>query len=109
METTKMTELDLDQTTSDRVISAALDLALVTTRLLRAWHSGEIDSRQSIQMLWESLGLIRGFDPGESPATLLTDNEHQPRSDGRTLVASTPAFGADFGAVSSQASEEATE
>ena len=49
---------DVDQATCDRVISQALDLALVTTRLLRAWHSGEIDSQQSMEALYESVGQI---------------------------------------------------
>lgn len=49
---------NVDGATCDRVISQALDVALVTTRLLRAWHSGEIDSQQSMKALSESVSQI---------------------------------------------------
>ena len=39
---------------SERIIDEALTVALLTTRLLVAWHSGETDAQNSMQILWES-------------------------------------------------------
>ena len=46
--------LDPDEAESDRIIDEALKVALLTTRLLVAWHSGETDAQDSMQTLWES-------------------------------------------------------
>jgi len=45
---------DPDQAESDRIIDEALKVALLTTRLLVAWHSGETEAQDSMQILWES-------------------------------------------------------
>ena len=50
---------DPDQAESDRIIDEALKVALLTTRLLVAWHSGETDAQNSMQILWESFCKIR--------------------------------------------------
>ena len=51
--------LDPDEAGSKRIVDEALNVALMTTRLLVAWHSGETDAQDSMQILWESFGKIR--------------------------------------------------
>ena len=50
----KKRRLDPDEAESDRIIGDALNVALMTTRLLVAWHSGETEAQDSMQILWES-------------------------------------------------------
>ena len=50
---------DPEEAESDRIIDEALKVALLTTRLLVAWHSGETDAQNSMQILWESFCKIR--------------------------------------------------
>ena|SRR3974377_2345797 len=59
--------LDPDETESNRIIDEALNVALMTTRLLRAWHSGETDAQESMQILWEGFCKIRSA-PRPRPA-----------------------------------------
>ena len=51
--------LDPGEAESERIIDEALTVALMTTRLLVAWHCGETDAQDSMQILWESFGKIR--------------------------------------------------
>ena len=51
--------LEPDEAESNRIIDEALDVALMTTRLLAAWHSGETDAQDSMQILWEGFCRIR--------------------------------------------------
>lgn len=102
-------EMAMDQTASDRVITEALYVALVATRLLRAWHSGAIDSHESMQMLWESLGQIRRAEPGPSPPYLLMGNEHRSSSGERSPANSGLAVGTGVDAGLSQTWEGLTE
>jgi hypothetical protein len=44
---------------SGRTIDEALIVALMTTRLLRAWHSGEAEAEESMQILWEAFCRMR--------------------------------------------------
>ena len=69
--------LEADESESDRIIDEALDLALMTTRLLVAWHSGETDAQDSMQILWEGFCQIRstfglGFQCGEMQGAAMT-------------------------------------
>jgi hypothetical protein len=50
---------DPDEAVTNRIIDEALVVALMTTRLLVAWHSGETDAQDSMQILWESLWRTR--------------------------------------------------
>ena len=61
MEMTRSTRmmLEADEAKSNRIIDEALDVALMTTRLLVAWHSGEADAEVSMQILWEGFCRIR--------------------------------------------------
>jgi hypothetical protein len=57
-----------DGSESGRIIEEALIVALMTTRLLRAWHSGEAEAEESMQILWEGFCQMRsvsgmGFPP----------------------------------------------
>lgn len=76
----------VDQDICDRLISEALDVAVVTTRLLRAWHSGEIDSQQSMKALWEAVGRIRQARPRESARSLPTGNTSRSRPEAQDPI-----------------------
>jgi hypothetical protein len=54
---------EIDEADRNRMISQALDLASVTCRLLHAWHSGVVDTPESMERLWESLSEIRSSRP----------------------------------------------
>jgi hypothetical protein len=51
--------LNTDQAESDRIIDEALAVALMTTRLLVAWHSGNTDAQDSMHLLWDGFCKIR--------------------------------------------------
>ena len=76
---------DVDQATSDRVISQALGVALMTSRLLRAWHAGELDAETSMQVLWESFGCIVGERQGCRYRSLLPGNNKNTSSEGNQI------------------------
>jgi hypothetical protein len=50
---------DLDEAETNRIIDEALNVALLTTRLLAAWHSGETDAHDAMHTLWEGFCKIR--------------------------------------------------
>jgi hypothetical protein len=39
---------------TNRIIDEALNMALMTTRLLVAWHSGETGAQDSMQIRWKA-------------------------------------------------------
>ena len=51
--------LNTDDAETDRIIDEALAVALMTTRLLVAWHSGKTDAQDSMHILWEGFCKIR--------------------------------------------------
>ena len=51
--------LDPDEGDPDRIIDEALNVALMTTQLLVAWHSGETDAQVSMQILCDGFCTIR--------------------------------------------------
>jgi hypothetical protein len=51
--------LNTDQAESDRIIDEALAVALMTTRLLGAWHSGSTDAQDAMHLLWDGFCKIR--------------------------------------------------
>ena len=51
--------LNTDDAETDRIIDEALSVALMTTRLLVAWHSGNTDAQDSMHGLWEGFCKIR--------------------------------------------------
>ena len=55
----RATRLHTDDAESNRIIDEALNVALMTTRLLVAWHSGETDAHDSMHTLWEGFCKIR--------------------------------------------------
>jgi len=55
---TRMT-LEADESESNRIIDEALVVAFMATRLLRAWHRGEADAQESMQILWEGFCQIQ--------------------------------------------------
>jgi hypothetical protein len=61
MEMTRSTRmmLGVDEAESNRIIDEALHVALMTTRHLVAWHSGEADAQVSMQRLWAGFSQIR--------------------------------------------------
>jgi hypothetical protein len=52
-------QLNTDHAESDRIIDEALAVALMTTRLLVAWHSGNADAQDSMRLLWDGFRKIR--------------------------------------------------
>jgi hypothetical protein len=52
---------------SDCIIDDALLMALMTTRLLRAWHAGETEAEESMELLWEGLWQIRSVSKDGQP------------------------------------------
>ena len=72
----RATRLHTDDAESNRVIDEALNVALMTTRRLMAWHSGETDAQDSMHLLWEGFCKIRSASgPG------FECDETQPSSD----------------------------
>ena len=59
MTRSRRTWSDPEEAELNRIIDEALNVALMTTRLLVAWHSGETDAQDSMQTLWESFCKIR--------------------------------------------------
>ena len=51
--------LNTDDAETDRIIDEALSVALMTTRLLVAWQSGNTDAQDSMHGLWEGFCKIR--------------------------------------------------
>ena len=49
----------LGEEETNRIIDEALTVALMTTRLLVAWPSGETNAHDAMQILWESFCRIR--------------------------------------------------
>jgi hypothetical protein len=50
-----------DDSESGRIIDEALVVAMMTIRLLRAWHSGEAEAEESMQILWEGFCQMRSM------------------------------------------------
>jgi hypothetical protein len=68
--------LHTDDGESNRIPDEALNVALMTTRRLMAWHSGETDAQDSMHLLWEGFCKIRSASgPG------FECDETQPSSD----------------------------
>jgi len=77
--------LNTDGAERDRIIDEALSVALMTTRLLVAWHSGNTDAQDSMHNLWEGFCKIRAaWEPR------LECDESQPRSQS---AAAAPCYG----------------
>lgn len=62
----------IDRSGSERIVDEALRVALVTSRVLRAWHSGAVDAQQSMKALWEQYDEIRSPTARLSSARDLT-------------------------------------
>jgi hypothetical protein len=78
-----------DKSDSNLIIDEALAVALMTTRLLRAWHSGETDPQDSMQILWEGVCQIRAA----SGTGFQSDQYESERSGHRSLSLPDETYG----------------
>jgi hypothetical protein len=77
--------LNTDDAERDRIIDEALSVALMSTRLLVAWHSGNTDAQDSMHNLWEGFCKIRSASEPR-----LKCHESQPSSHN---AAAAPCYG----------------